>query len=712
MLRAPLGTNARAIGLVGIAALAISPLALTIPAQATPAPASTVAAAAPQSGRPDPAFTPAERRTAIAEADQDRADTKDKLRLGAQEQLVVKDVLRDTDGTQHTRYNRTYAGLPVVGGDLVVAETDSGKVQVIRASRDRIAVPSTDATVSGATAKSAAAKRTDLKAGGADAVKVVYAAQHKPVLAWQTVVTGTEQDGTPIRDLVYTDAKTGKQLGRLPQVMDATGSGQSLYSGTVSLQTTLSGSTYQLTDGTRGGHRTYDANGSTSQTSTGTLFTDADNVWGNGTTSSRQSAAVDAAYGAAETWDMYKAHFGRTGIRNDGVAAYSKVHFGSSYGNAFWYDPCFCMTYGDGDVDFKPLTSLDVAGHEMSHGVTSATAGLDYAGDAGGLNEATSDVFGTMVEFEAANAADPGDYYIGEKIMKDGTYLRRMDNPSADGGSKNCWTSTTGNLDPHYSSGVGNHLFYLLAEGSGSKTIGGRSHSSTTCNGTTLTGIGRDTAAAIWYRGLTTYWTTTTTYPQAANGMVKAAKDLYGATSTQCTATLNAWKGVAVTPTETCGGTTPPPTGGNLLANPGFESGATSWTQTAGVITNDAGAAPRTGAYYAWLDGYGTTHTDSVSQSVAIPAAASATLSFYLRIASDETTTSTAYDTLKVQVISGSTTSTLATYSNLNKGTAYVARSLNLSAYAGKTVTVKFLGVEDSSAATSFLVDDTSLTTS
>ena len=129
------------------------------------------------------------------------------------------------------------------------------------------------------------------------------------------------------------------------------------------------------------------------------------------------------------------------------------------------------------------------------------------------------------------------------------------------------------------------------------------------------------------------------------------------------------------------------------------------------MITNDAGAAPRTGAYYAWLNGYGTTHTDSVSQSVAIPAATSATLAFYLRIASDETTTSTAYDTLKVQVISGGTTSTLATYSNLNKGTSYVARSLNLSAYAGKTVTVKFLGVEDSSAATSFLVDDTSLTT-
>jgi hypothetical protein len=421
---------------------------------------------------------------------------------------------------------------------------------------------------------------------------------------------------------------------------------------------------------------------------------------------------VDAAYGAAETWDFYKNHFARTGIRNDGVAAYSRVHYGSSYENAFWDDSCFCMTYGDGGTTFSPLTSLDVAGHEMSHGVTAATDGLVYTGDAGGLNESTSDVMGTMVEFEANNASDPGDYYIGEKIAKDGTYLRRMDNPSLDGGSRNCWSSTVGGLDPHYSSGVGNHLFYLLAEGTGTKTIGGRSHSATTCNGTTLTGIGRDQAAAIWYRAMSTYWTSTTTYPQAANGQIKAAKDLYGASSTQCTATLNAWKGVSVTPTEACS------TGGggggtNLLANPGFESGATSWSSTSGVITNDTGGTPHGGSYYAWLDGYGTTHTDSVAQTVTIPSASAATLSFYLYIASDETTTTTAYDTLKVQVTpSGGSTTTLATYSNLNKGTGYVSRSVNLSSFVGRTVTVKFLGVEDTSAATSFLVDDTSLTTS
>jgi subtilisin family serine protease len=160
------------------------------------------------------------------------------------------------------------------------------------------------------------------------------------------------------------------------------------------------------------------------------------------------------------------------------------------------------------------------------------------------------------------------------------------------------------------------------------------------------------------------------------------------------------------------GGTTPPPTGGNLLQNPGFESGATAWSATAGVITNASGAPARTGSYKAWLNGYGQTTTDSLSQNVSIAAGKQATLSFYLYISSAETTTSTAYDRLQVQVVSGGSTTTLATYSNLNKGTSYVQRSFNLSAYAGQTVTVRFVGTEDSSLATSFVIDDTSVTTS
>jgi hypothetical protein len=110
------------------------------------------------------------------------------------------------------------------------------------------------------------------------------------------------------------------------------------------------------------------------------------------------------------------------------------------------------------------------------------------------------------------------------------------------------------------------------------------------------------------------------------------------------------------------------------------------------------------------MDGYGSSHTDTVSQSVTIPSGkSSATLSFYLHIDTAETTTTTAYDTLKVQVVSGGTTTTLATYSNLNKGTGYALKSLNMNAYIGKTVTVQFVGAEDSSLQTSFVLDDITL---
>jgi len=162
------------------------------------------------------------------------------------------------------------------------------------------------------------------------------------------------------------------------------------------------------------------------------------------------------------------------------------------------------------------------------------------------------------------------------------------------------------------------------------------------------------------------------------------------------------------------GGSTPPPPppSGNLLLNPGFESGNVSWSASSGVITSSSSAPARSGSWKAWLNGYGTTHTDTLSQSVTVPSASGATLSFYLYVSSNETTTSTAYDRLSVQVLSGGSTYTLGTFSNLNKGSSYVLRSFDLSAFTGRTITVRFTGTEDSSLATSFVIDDTSLTTS
>ncbi|MEU8691313.1 hydrolase [Streptomyces sp. NPDC048665] len=162
----------------------------------------------------------------------------------------------------------------------------------------------------------------------------------------------------------------------------------------------------------------------------------------------------------------------------------------------------------------------------------------------------------------------------------------------------------------------------------------------------------------------------------------------------------------------TGGGGTGTCTAAQLLGNNGFESGNSTWSASSGVITNSSGEAARSGSYYAWLDGNGTATTDTLSQSVSIPSGCtSAELSFYLHIDTAETTTSTAYDTLKVQVLnsSGTVLGTLATYSNLNAASGYTQRSFDLSSYAGQTVTLKFTGTEGSKYQTSFVVDDTAL---
>ena len=160
----------------------------------------------------------------------------------------------------------------------------------------------------------------------------------------------------------------------------------------------------------------------------------------------------------------------------------------------------------------------------------------------------------------------------------------------------------------------------------------------------------------------------------------------------------------------TGGGTEPPPgDGDNVLQNPGFESGNTAWSASAGVIDNSSGAPARTGSWKAWFNGYGRSTTNTMTQTVTVPNSGNATLAFHLRVSSAETTTTRAYDTFRVQIVSGGSTTTLGTFSNLDETTSYVARSFDVSAFAGQQVTVRFVGTEDVSLATSFLVDDTSL---
>ena len=196
------------------------------------------------------------------------------------------------------------------------------------------------------------------------------------------------------------------------------------------------------------------------------------------------------------------------------------------------------------------------------------------------------------------------------------------------------------------------------------------------------------------------------------------------------TPTTAATSSVTVTATDTTNASgsasfswTVNPSGGGgctarqLLGNPGFETGSASpWTSTAGVINaNGAGETSHSGTWYAWLDGYGTTHTDTLAQTVAVPSGCTTyTASFWLHIDTSETTTSTAFDTLRVQVLnsSGTVLATLATFSNLNHASGYTKHSYSLAAYAGQTITVKFTGSEDVSLQTSFVLDDTAINVS
>ena len=483
------------------------------------------------------------------------------------DRFAANDVIVDRDGTEHVRMNRTWNGLPVVGGDVVVHSRD-GRLLGVSGTLDSVGRPDLlpgirveDAVVAAGADIGAPLERTP------DASLVVYARNAEPRLAYQVkLAAGTDRAGNPLDMSYMVDAHSGKILDKWSNIQTAaaTGTGKTIYSGNVALPTNSTATGFEMRDMTHGGSYTYDCNGcgTNSPPKAGTPFVDADNIWGNNTNSDRATVGADAHFGVATTWNFY-ATLGRNGIDNNGTGSYNRVHVGRNYVNAFWSDSCFCMSYGDGDgVTYSPLVDLDVAGHEMSHGVTSRSANLTYSGESGGLNEATSDIMGSMVEFFANNANDTPDYLIGEEIYIANVpgsatqkALRYMYRPNKDGSSSDCWYSGVGSLNVHYSSGPANHFFYMLAEGTGAKSFSGVDHTPSVCKagdtkaGTgsaSLAGIGRDAATKIWYRALTVYMTSSTGYAGARTATLSAAADLYGNGSANYNAVAAAWSAINV----------------------------------------------------------------------------------------------------------------------------------------------------------------------
>lgn len=363
------------------------------------------------------------------------------------------------------------------------------------------------------------------------------------------------------------------------------------YSGTQTIQTSLSGSSYILSDVTRGnGVQTY--NSARTATYPTTNFTDADNNWtaAEFNNTNKDNGALDAHWGAEMTYDYWSAVHGRNSYDNAGAKIKSYVHYNlvaagyPNNNNAFWNGSV--MTYGDGTGTggFDILTAMDVAGHEIGHAVCTYTANLAYQKESGAMNEAFSDIWGACIEYRAAPTKST--WLVGEDIERRSGHLalRSMSDPKSEGQPNtyggtywvnvNCTpTSSNDQCGVHTNSGVLNHWFYILSVGkSGTNDIGSVYN---------VTGITIDKAAKIAYRLESVYLTANSTYANARTSGIQSAIDLYGAGSAEVIATTNAFYAVGVGAAYVGSNDTVAPTAPTSLAASGTTGSTTNLTWTA-----------------------------------------------------------------------------------------------------------------------------------
>ncbi len=337
---------------------------------------------------------------------------------------------------------------------------------------------------------------------------------------------------------LYFDANTGRLLleDKIIKHIDAVTNVNTAYSGlqpiTASQPTLLD--SFELKAGNIGnGIFTYDMHNGTDY-NTAIMPKNFDNTWQY--PSIRDKAILDAHFGAERTFTYYQSVHGRNSIDDQGMVIKSYVHFDQGMVNAFWDGSQ--MSYGDGDgVEYNPLTSLDIVGHELTHGVTEYSAKLVYSSESGALNESFSDIFGTCVEYYAK----PGSFSwkLGDEINVNGDPIRDMSNPKSKGQPN---TYKGENWDPmeevHTNSGVQNYWFYLLTDGG----TGTNDNNDTY----TVNGLGFNKAESIAYRTLTVYLTATSNYEDTRDFSIQAAVDLFGACSPEVESVTNAWYAVGV----------------------------------------------------------------------------------------------------------------------------------------------------------------------
>ncbi|WP_414935646.1 M4 family metallopeptidase [Amycolatopsis sp. cmx-11-51] len=556
-------------GLAAIAGLALSMTFPVTPANATTA---TVQPASPDS-------------VAASAADRAAATGVDQLRKGADEGFRRVGLTSGGGGLFYAAYERTYRGLPVVGGDAVVVADGAGRVRGTSAAETAAISVGTKAKITAA--KAAEVARAQLsEVDSVTAPNLVVLAGNSPKLAYEVVVAGTKA-ATPSNLHVFVDGATGAVLQTRDDVKmsnfstaakatsneaSVLGAGNSYYVGNVTIDTTNSGGTYTMRDPQRSNISCARQNGSP--------FSGPDDNWGNGSGTDLETACVDALFGVQTEWKMLSEWLGRNGINGNGGGF--PAYVGLNQANAYWNGSS--TTYGRSSDSQRQATPMDVVAHEYGHAIFQTTPGGAGSGNEnGGLNESTGDIFGALTEHYANNAKDRPDYDVGEGVNLVGQGpIRYMNQPSRISGNPNCYSSSIPNTEVHAAAGPQNHWFYLLAEGTA--PVG--KPASPTCNNTSITGIGIQKAGKIFYNGLlkkTSSWN----HRAARKATLEAALALYPGSCTEFNTTKAAWEAISV-PAATGEPTSCTPSGSDFSVGVTPASGTVKPGESATATVNTA----------------------------------------------------------------------------------------------------------------------------
>ncbi len=451
--------------------------------------------------------------TARAGAPASRADRHaEMLGLDTESRLAVLTHDVDADGSNHYRYQQTFRGVPIWGEQVIVSEDKAGNIQSLfghAVSGLGAELPSRSSDIG--QARAAAAGRN--AAFGSRAAQMLVSRENVRQMIYIgddgrarmsyviELLADTARGGSPTRPFIIVDAASGKVLKQwegLAHALVGTGPGGNLKTGQYEYGTnfgymdvTQSGTTCTMNNTNV---KTVNLNGGTTGTTAFSYTCPRNTVKAiNGA----YAPLNDAHYFGGVIYNMYNAYVGKPPLT---FQLAMKVHYSSNYENAFWDGAA--MTFGDGATTFHPLVSLDVSSHEVSHGFTEQNSNLTYSAQSGGINEAFSDMAGEAAEYYMNGS---NDWLVGAQIFKGTGALRYMNNPPADGSSIDNAANYTSGMDVHYSSGVYNKAFYLLAIKAGWNT---------------------QKAFQVFARANDLYWTANMTYNQASCGAETAATDL------------------------------------------------------------------------------------------------------------------------------------------------------------------------------------------